>query len=80
MRALIFFLDTAIEARLSVYVGSFLAMLNARERKGQRGKSQEGETADANSLAKKLPISSGLGWGASPIAANICLTSVSFNP
>ncbi|KAJ3500944.1 hypothetical protein NMY22_g19090 [Coprinellus aureogranulatus] len=56
------------------YVGSFFAMLNARKMKGQRAKSYEGEPVDCNSLARKVPVSSGIGWGSSPIAANICLT------
>jgi hypothetical protein len=57
------------------YVASFLAMLNARERKVKSTRSYADETIDCNSLAKQAPVSSGLGWGSSPIAANISLTS-----
>jgi hypothetical protein len=57
------------------YVGSFLAMLNARERK-PTSKSYQDETIDGNSLAKKLPLVSSV-WGPStPFSANICLTSL----
>ena len=52
-------------------------MLNARERKVKSTRSYADETIDCNSLAKQAPVSSGLGWGSSPIAANISLTSVS---
>ncbi|KAF5310492.1 hypothetical protein D9611_012309 [Ephemerocybe angulata] len=56
------------------YVGSFLAMLNARSRT-RMPKSYQDETIDCNSLAKKAALTSSV-WGPSPIEANICLESL----
>ncbi|KAJ2919556.1 hypothetical protein MD484_g798, partial [Candolleomyces efflorescens] len=51
------------------YVGSFLAMLNSRERKTQQ-KTFPDESIDLNSLMKKSPITSSTGqWGLAPLKA-----------
>ncbi|RXW22279.1 hypothetical protein EST38_g3567 [Candolleomyces aberdarensis] len=53
------------------YVGSFLAMLNSREKKLPQ-KSFPDESIDLNSLMKKSPITSSTGqWGLAPLTAHL---------
>lgn len=57
------------------YVGSFLAMLNARERNQEAKASYKDETIDWGSIAKK-PDYVASAWGTSPVAEKAWLTTL----